>query len=729
MTLKFKLATIFLFPTFVFSQNSIIGDGFGGRLWYTPYNYTVGSYSGYTICGDQCGNNSQLFGWGGNYYYQLGDGTNISSTPPVAAVGMTNVKFYTTGYCMATIKNDNTGWVWGKPFQLSPISTLPIQVLTDVKHADAGTYACAFVKNDGTVWSVGSNVNGNFGNGSKFAPTTSSPSQMIGIDNAVRVSVSQLTTAVLLKDGTVKVAGSNARGGLGNNSPLTAEALTAVTVTGLTDIVDIKSNEGTHIALDRDGNVYGWGSNGWSAIGDGGPGGADDNRVIPVQIPILNNIVAISGCDDGIHFMALDASHNCYSWGFSAYGQLGSGSIIRAIRPVLVATNVDDIMAGETFSYIIKTDKTLWASGGSPSLYYSTMPASIYMNLSNIERNVFTELDPTIAPMNLCAPVKIFSIFANPVSCGTIAVSVGGGQPPYTYDIGQGPQPGNIFSGLSPGNYTITVKDNNGCTKITNATVSIGNGITAMAISKSEPTCGLPNGSISIGAVTGGIGPYQFSLDGSGYTSAVNYTGLAAGNHSISIKDAFGCEYTEIITLQNISLQPTTADAGPDQAVSSSGTTLNANQPLVGTGSWSVISGSGTITAPSQYNSSITGLSIGITKLRWSIANNCGVSEDEMEITTKFSNGQIYVPRAFTPNKDGLNDHFTFIANPNIKIIYFRVYNRWGNLMYSHSPGQAGWNGLHIGMEQPNDIYVWTLQAINESGKTETLKGTVALIR
>ena len=35
-----------------YSQNSLVGDGFGGRLWYQPYNYTVGSYSAYTICGD-----------------------------------------------------------------------------------------------------------------------------------------------------------------------------------------------------------------------------------------------------------------------------------------------------------------------------------------------------------------------------------------------------------------------------------------------------------------------------------------------------------------------------------------------------------------------------------------------------------------------------------------------------------------------------------------------------
>lgn len=729
LKIKFLITLIFFVPIMLFSQNSMIGDGFGGRLWYTPYNYTVGSYSGYTICGDACGNNNQLYGWGGNYYYQLGDGTNISSTPPVAAIGMTDVKFYTTGYCMAVIKNDNTGWAWGKPFQLAPISTAPIQVTTDVKHADAGTNVCAFVKNDGTVWSVGSNGVGSFGNGTITAATTSTPSQMIGINNAVRVAVTQLTTAVLLKDGTVKVAGKNARGGLGNNSALTAEALTPVSVIGLKDIVDIKGNEGTHIALDKNGNVYGWGSNGWNAVGDGGPGGSTDNRIVPVKIPGLTNVVAISGCDDGIHFMALDANHNCYSWGFSAYGQLGSGTIIRAATPVLVATNVADILAGESFSYIIKTDGTLWATGGSPSIYYTTMPASIYMNLSDIERTVFTQIDPTIPPMNLCPPVKIFSAYASPISCGTIAVTVGGGTAPYTYDIGQGPQSSNIFSGLTPGSYSVIVKDNNGCTKTADVNVTLGNGITGITISTGNPTCDLQNGTIAIGTVLGGTSPYQYSVDGSGFTFNTNYSNLAAGSHTITVKDAFGCEYSEITSLQNISVQPTTANAGTDQTISSTSTTINANQPVDGIGKWTIVSGPGSITDPTQFNTSIKNLLIGKTILRWTITNNCGTSTDEMEINVKFKDGQIFVPSAFTPNNDGTNDYFNFIANADIKIIYFRVYNRWGQLIYSNSPNSFGWNGFYNGAEQPIGIYAWTLQAINELGKPVNLKGTVSLIR
>jgi len=100
----------------VFAQNSMVGDGFGGRKWYKPYNYTVGSYSAYTVCGDS----NQLYGWGANHHYELGDGSKVNTNSPVKALGMTNVRYYSTGYNMGAIKYDSTGWIWGAPISNAP---------------------------------------------------------------------------------------------------------------------------------------------------------------------------------------------------------------------------------------------------------------------------------------------------------------------------------------------------------------------------------------------------------------------------------------------------------------------------------------------------------------------------------------------------------------------------------------------------------------------------------
>lgn len=113
-------------------------------------------------------------------------------------------------------------------------------------------------------------------------------------------------------------------------------------------------------------------------------------------------IIALSSNNDGYHCLALDSNHNVYGWGRNTTGALGDGSLINRETPVLVATNVIDIFAGETFSYILKSDGTLWATG--ESLGYS-----IWMNLPASQRTTFTQINPTIAPMNLCAP-KVWGV-------------------------------------------------------------------------------------------------------------------------------------------------------------------------------------------------------------------------------------------------------------------------------------------------------------------------------
>lgn len=78
---------------------------------------------------------------------------------------------------------------------------------------------------------------------------------------------------------------------------------------------------------------------------------------------------------------------------------------------------------------------------------------------------------------------------------------------------------------------------------------------------------------------------------------------------------------------------PTTANAGPDQDVCSPLATLAANAPAVGTGLWTLVGGSGTITTPSSPTSTVTGLGSGTNTFRWSITNGvCNASTDDVVI-------------------------------------------------------------------------------------------------
>lgn len=89
----------------------------------------------------------------------------------------------------------------------------------------------------------------------------------------------------------------------------------------------------------------------------------------------------------------------------------------------------------------------------------------------------------------------------------------------------------------------------------------------------------------------------------------------------------------------------------------------------------------------------------------------------------------IYVPNAFTPNGDKTNDVFKPVM-PGIKqLMYFSVYNRWGQLVYQTTiPGQ-GWDGMLNGKTVPAGIYIWTLSAIDYNNRAWKKNGSVVVIR
>jgi gliding motility-associated-like protein len=89
----------------------------------------------------------------------------------------------------------------------------------------------------------------------------------------------------------------------------------------------------------------------------------------------------------------------------------------------------------------------------------------------------------------------------------------------------------------------------------------------------------------------------------------------------------------------------------------------------------------------------------------------------------------IFVPTAFTPDANNLNDFFRPIPVGISKIDYFRVFNRWGNLLYSNTSLEQGWDGIYKGLPQPPDTYVWMVRGTDFTGKTVVKKGTVQLIR
>jgi gliding motility-associated-like protein len=94
-----------------------------------------------------------------------------------------------------------------------------------------------------------------------------------------------------------------------------------------------------------------------------------------------------------------------------------------------------------------------------------------------------------------------------------------------------------------------------------------------------------------------------------------------------------------------------------------------------------------------------------------------------------FAGPAVYMPTAFTPNGDGLNDVLTPILVGMKRLVYFRLYNRYGQLLFETTEEGKGWNGIFKGQLQPPTNYVWGVQAIDYKSEIYNLKGTVMLIR
>ncbi len=90
-----------------------------------------------------------------------------------------------------------------------------------------------------------------------------------------------------------------------------------------------------------------------------------------------------------------------------------------------------------------------------------------------------------------------------------------------------------------------------------------------------------------------------------------------------------------------------------------------------------------------------------------------------------------YIPNAFTPNGDGLNDRFFILGLPpeNITKFNIRIFNRWGQVVYSSMDILEGWDGKMNGEICPEGNYVWVIYYEDDKKTTTSNKGTVMLLR
>ncbi|WP_240752385.1 RCC1 domain-containing protein [Microbacterium hydrothermale] len=195
-----------------------------------------------------------------------------------------------------------------------------------VSTASGTDYALALLQ-DGTVWSVGGNGNGQLGDGTTTDRSTWA--KIPSLSGVTQIAASGFWAMALLGSGSVMAWGSNSSGQLGDGS--ITDRSTPVAVNGISSPKQIGCGFRSGYALLSDGTVRAWGANNYGQLGNGGTTAS----TTPVQVLTFGDAKQIA-CGNH-HVYALLGGGTVAAWGFNEDGELGDGTTTNRPTPITVA--------------------------------------------------------------------------------------------------------------------------------------------------------------------------------------------------------------------------------------------------------------------------------------------------------------------------------------------------------------------------------------------------------
>jgi gliding motility-associated-like protein len=280
----------------------------------------------------------------------------------------------------------------------------------------------------------------------------------------------------------------------------------------------------------------------------------------------------------------------------------------------------------------------------------------------------------------------------------------------------------NVQTGCSSTDLTVVTRNTNYPSALELATV--------------KPACGDQRGAITFAEITGGVGPYLYSVDGGeNFFAADEFIGLTPGIYPLVVQDANGCEYDEQLVFpvpvepEVTAIPEITLDFGDSQTI-----TANLNIPIYEVDSviWSPLTGLTFTNKPDQ----VIAQPFQTTQYEVRIINKDGC-EDRAVILVKVGEPAIYAPNVITPDaQNGSNDIFLIFAKEGHvkKIRTLQIYDRWGNKVFLTTDVQPndrtkGWDGRFNGEPMNPAVFVWWAEVELASGDVILLDGDVTIIR
>ncbi len=323
--------------------------------------------------------------------------------------------------------------------------------------------------------------------------------------------------------------------------------------------------------------------------------------------------------------------------------------------------------------------------------------------------------------------IQIQTQIQSQVSCpggddGSATVIGTGGSGSLTYTWMPGNLSGAAQANLTVGTYLVEVSDGPGCNDSVTLTITEPPPI-LLSETITPSNCGSSDGAINVTA-SGGTSPYSY-LWSPGDITTNPATDLSAGIYSLTVTDQAGCTAAGTYSVPqnnplNLQISPSFANipAGESVLLTASGADFYT---------WSPTSGLSCSDCPNPEATPASSTTYSV------IGSNAEGCTDSAFVTiTVQENATWFIPNTFTPDEDAVNPvFFPITLNPSTVDYYqMRIYDRWGQLIFSSKTMEDGWDGTYRGNLQQNGIYAWLLEfnKIN-SDKTEVLSGHVLLLR